>query len=160
MYFLKRVKHLLYGFSYLIKSKFIFRNPLNSDIIIFDPISAKELELIFSESKPFLLNSRINLIREIYISEQIILFMLKNFFKRSIKQNYLLIIINLINPKVLVTNIDTSKDFHILAKILHKKIRFISLQQGDRSMPDGPYSDTKKFNLNTLESISFNNFDK
>lgn len=162
MYFLKRVKHLLYGFRYLIKSKFIFRNPLNSDIIIFDPISAKELELIFSESKPFLLNSRINLIREIYISEQIILFMLKNFFKRSIKQNYLLIIINLINPKVLVTNIDTSKDFHILAKILHKKIRFISLQQGDRSMPDGPYSDTKKFNLNNYfipEFFVFSDYD-
>ena len=42
--------------------------------------------------------------------------------------------IHIINPKILITRIDTSKDFHILSKILYKKIKCISLLQGDRTL--------------------------
>jgi len=100
-----------------------------------------------------LLNNRIEQINEIYISRNIIFFLIKNFFKYSLKINYLLALIKITNPKIMITRIDTSSDFHILSKILYKKIFCISLQQGSRDRPDGrnirinpiAKSDIKKF---------------
>ena len=41
-------------------------------------------------------------------------------------------IINLVNPKVVLTFHDNSPKFHDLAKIFHKKISFIAIQQAAR----------------------------
>ena len=53
---------------------------------------------------------------------------MKNIFKRSLKQNYLTALIKVIAPKIVITHIHGSKDFHIVSKILNNKIKFIAIQ--------------------------------
>ena len=54
--------------------------------------------------------------------------MIKNIFKRSLKQNYLTVLIKIISPISVITHISDSKDFHIISKILNEKIKFIAIQ--------------------------------
>ena len=54
--------------------------------------------------------------------------MIKNFFKRSLKQNYLTALIKVIAPKIVITHISDSEDFHVVSKILNNKIQFIAIQ--------------------------------
>lgn len=116
------------------KAKFIFNEPKKADIIIFDYNASKGLAEVLESLNYACLSNRIEEIQKIFITKKIILFIMKNFFKRSLKVNYLLCLIRIINPKILITRIDTSKDFHILSKILYKKIKCISLLQGDRTL--------------------------
>jgi surface carbohydrate biosynthesis protein len=59
--------------------------------------------------------------------------MLRNFFKRSLKQNYLCSLIEIIRPKNIVTFIDNSTDFFIIAKIFKdRNIKFIAIQNAHR----------------------------
>ena len=100
-----------------LKCKFIFSEPKKSKIVILDAVYSYELVDILRKYKPLLLNNRIEQINEIYISRNIIFFLIKNFFKYSLKINYLLALIKITNPKIMITRIDTSSDFHILSKI-------------------------------------------
>ena len=130
----KFFRKLILFLKLFFKAKFIFSEPKQSDIIIFDAKSSKGIADVLKKFDCFHLLNRIEEIDKIYISKTILIFMFENFFKRSLKINYLLILINIINPKILITRIDTSKDFHILSKIIYKKIRCISLLQGDRTL--------------------------
>lgn len=118
----------------IIKAKFIFDEPNKADIIIFDSRASKGLSEVLKSFNHTFLSNRIEEIQKVFITKKIILFILENFFKRSLKINYLLCLIHIINPRILITRIDTSKDFHILSKILYKKIKCISLLQGDRTL--------------------------
>lgn len=144
---LKKIKKLFL----LLKAKYIFKNPKNYDVIIFDKKSSINLGVVFSKIKYTFLSNRVEEIEEIFISHKILTFIFKNFFKRSLKINYLLAVIKIINPKILITRIDTSKDFHALSRLIYKQIRCISLQQGDRTLilPGGKIEtlDVKKKDL-------------
>ena len=58
--------------------------------------------------------------------------MILNYFKRSIKLNYLIALIININPKIVLTFIDNSKEFHFLSKFFNKKIQFLAFQNATR----------------------------
>lgn len=153
-------------FFLLTKAKFVFKEPNHTKVVIIDPISSVDIVKALKKFNPFLLNNRIEQINKIYISIKIITFLIKNLFKRSLKINYFLALINVINPKVLVTRIDTSRDFSILSKILYKKIHCISLQQGMRLLPDNKNlhrTDTPKKDIKNYfipEFFVFSNSDK
>ena len=86
--------------------------------------------------------------------------MLCNFFKRSIKQNYLMIIIRIINPKFVLTLIDNSFDFHMTAKLLkNTRIKFIAIQNASRGdVIYQPLEITRKFFI--PEFYCFSDLDK
>lgn len=114
----KRVK-FMYG---LIKKK---------KIIIFDDITG-ELSFFFKKKDFFLINSRLININKLYFNINILKFIILNYFKRSIKLNYLIALISNIDPKIVVTFIDNSKEFHYLSKYFNKKIRFLAIQNATR----------------------------
>ena len=169
MHFLKKINIYIDKLkklsTILINAKIIFQNPIKKKIIIFDLRSSNELSQILEKKNIFFLANRIEEIKEIYVTKEIILFLIKNIFKRSIKINYLLKLIIIIDPKIIITRTDTSKDFHILSKILYKKIKCISLQQGSRFLlgknplgDDSPASVIKKYFI--PEFFVFSKFDK
>jgi len=153
----------------LSNARFFFKNPNSADIIIFDKKGSEIFKKIFYKNKikfHFLAN-RLEDIKKIYISKKIIIFIIKNIFNYSLKICYLGGVISAIKPKVIITRIDTSRDFHILSKIFFKKIKCISLQQGDRTptspggtniISDTSYQDLKKFFI--PEFYIFSEYDK
>ena len=72
------------------KAKFIFNEPKKADIIIFDYNASKGLAEVLESLNYACLSNRIEEIQKIFITKKIILFIMKNFFKRSLKVNYLL----------------------------------------------------------------------
>lgn len=164
---IKKILRIFKFFNLLFKVSFKFNNPEKADIIIFDYIYSKKIKNIFIKQniKLHLLEVRYKEIKEIYLSKDLIIFFLKNIFKFSIKINYLISLINIIKPKLIITRIDTSKDFQIIAKIFHKKIKCISLQQGSRFLlgknplgDDSPENIIKKYFI--PEFFVFSEFDK
>ena len=114
------------------KINFVFSKIDKKEIIIFDDITG-ELSFIFSKKKNyFLMNPRLQKIDKIYINYSIIKFVLFNFFKRKIKLNYLIALINIIDPKIILTYIDNSQDFHTLSKFFNKKKNFLTIQNASR----------------------------
>lgn len=152
-----RLKHLIiYFFKYILKGKFYFKNPTKSSIVIFDskfPGSFYLNQLLFHK-KALIFPTRAEEINELYISLKIITFIIKNYFKRSIKQNYLLILIQIINPKLVITYTDNSPDFYIISKFLKKKIRFIAFQQASREHRHRPQSFAKKIFIPEYHCLS------
>ena len=94
--------------NFLFKKKFNFKEPSQKEIIVFDDENFRILNNIFSKQNYFILATRIERIKEIYISKKIFLYILRNLFKRSLKQNYLSSLIEIIQPKTIVTFIDNS----------------------------------------------------
>lgn len=117
----------------LLNSKIIFEEPKKKKIIIFDKYSEPVIKKIIKPRSFFTLATRPKHFENIYISKKIIFYLIRNFFKQSIKVNYLTILIKIVDPKIIVTLIDQSLDFYIIAKIFDKKnISFIALQNSYR----------------------------
>ena len=115
------------------KINFVFSKIDKKEIIIFDDITG-EVSFIFSKEKNyFLMSPRLQNIDKIYINYSIIKFVLFNFFKRKIKLNYLIALINIIDPKIILTYIDNSQDFHTLSKFFNKKKKFLAIQNATRA---------------------------
>ena len=109
-------------FFYLIqKVNFIFKNPSKRDLIIYDTSNTFELLQILPNNNYGEITTRIDNIKNIHITKKILFYIILNFFKRSLKQNYIAALIESISPKLVVTNIVSSTDFHITAKIFEKK---------------------------------------
>ncbi len=120
------------------KINFKLTNPKKKQIILFDGESYRDLKYVLEKFDYFLLENRKHRIYEIYISPIVILCFLSNyllfFFKnRNPHTIYLLTIINLINPKVIITSICNSGKFHDLARLLDKKFFFLAIQNSSRS---------------------------
>ena len=116
----------------LIKSKIFFKLK-KKNIIIYDCINSYELSKILDKKNYFILSSRKTTIKNIYLTKNIAIFLIKNFFKRGTKLNYMISVIKEINPKIVITNIDNSVEFSLLAKYFHKKIKFIAVQGANRN---------------------------
>ena len=116
-------------FNLISSSEFIYGEPKKKNIIIYDSQNMDQLLQVVPNQDYEIISNRINEIKKIYISKKVIIFMIKNFFKRSIKQNYIAALIKTISPKVVITNVENSSDFHISAKIFSdSKIKFLAVQ--------------------------------
>jgi surface carbohydrate biosynthesis protein len=111
---------------------FIFKNPKSTKIVILDAQTTYFIKKIIPKNSYQILSTRIDQINNIYLTKEIFLFLLKNFFKRSLKKNYLLALIILISPKIIITHIDNSEDFYYLSKSLFKNFKFIAIQNANR----------------------------
>jgi len=115
-------------FTLCLRCKFFFQDPKHSEFVIFDSVNTKSVEKILPNKNYVIISTRIEQINEIYVSKKIIFFIIKNFFKRSLKQNYLTVLIKVIAPKIVITHVSDSHDFHTVSKILHNKIQFVAIQ--------------------------------
>jgi surface carbohydrate biosynthesis protein len=126
-------RKIIFIFNFSIKNKFYWKFPPEQEIIIFDDENIDVLKKIFTKQDYFILPTRLNKIKVIYICKEILFYLIKNFFRRSIKQNYLVSLIKIIKPKKVITFIDNSEDFFLVSKILkNENIRFIAIQNSHR----------------------------
>ena len=141
----------------ILKVKFIFKNPKKYDVIIYDCELTEYLERVLEEKSFYIISTRVHKIKKIYLSLNILKYIISNFSKRSLKQNYLLAIINIISPKIIITHIDNSVDFYITAKAFeNSKIKFLAIQNSSR---EGVMEDLKNKNFKS-EFLGFSNYDK
>ena len=125
------MRRLLSILRLILRAKLIFKNPDNSKIIVFDDTTIKDFNNILLKSKYFLLKCRIENIVHIYFSLEILKKIIKN-YKGNVMTAYLLSVIELVNPKIIITHIDNSIKFSEIAKKLYKKIHFIAIQNAYR----------------------------
>ena len=157
----KRVNHILkFVFKYLVNGTIYFKNPKKNKVIIFDSKypGSFYLRYLFLKKITHIIPTRAEEIKEIHLTKEVIKYILKNFFKRSLKQNYLIILIKLINPKIVVTYTDNSPDFYLISKLLRNEIRFIAFQQGTRSLRRQPVRYGKEIFIPEFYCLS--NWDK
>ena len=133
------MKKIIVIFKLILNSKFIFKTPEKCDLIIFDDDSVHDIDICLSKFNFFVLQTRLPsshdslvpkevTIYKIYFSYKILKKILKNCLKGNLFTVYLVSLIELIEPKVVITTIDISFKFSDVAKILEKKIHFIAIQ--------------------------------
>ena len=126
---IEKIKKFLYLFS---NAKLEFSNPPKKNIIIFDDTSIEDFKHVLQKRKYFILSTRFNKIKKIYISYKIIFFFFK-YFNYNLFSSYLIALIKVIKPKIVMTTIDNSFKFHEIAEILApEKINFIAVQNAAR----------------------------
>ena len=135
-------------FFFVEKKKFVIFDCVNSDII----------SEILPKDQTFIISARVNLINKILINFKNIFFLIQNFFLRSMQLNYYISLINQLKPKFVITTIDNSINFSILAKYFENKIKFIAIQNGTRSDIFENKSDNNK-KLYFTHYFGFSNFD-
>jgi len=126
------MKKLTLVLKLILRAKFIFKTPKKNDLIIFDKESVIDLNNCLSKFNFFVLQTRLENIDEIYFSYKILKKIFKNYFKGNLFTVYLVSLIELIRPRVVITNIDNSFKFSDIAKILEKKTNFIAIQNAVR----------------------------
>ncbi len=125
------IRKILLIFKILLKAKYIFSNPKIKKILIFDGNTSKELRHVLSGYNYSILETRINRVREIYLSKEIFYSFINN-LQKNIFNSYLLSIIEQINPRIIFTYIDNSYRFSEFSKLRGNKYKFIALQNGAR----------------------------
>ena len=158
--FKKIIRNSFIFFKLLLFSKFVFKDPAQKKIIIFDCEGAAHLEILLKDYNFLSLSVRTNKMKTIYISKKIILYMLKNFFKKSLKQNYLICFLKIVDPKVVVTMIDNSRDFYIIAKALKNNIKLIAVQGAHRGLEFITQNSRNKIKAFIPEFLCFSDYDK
>ena len=119
------------------KIKIIFNKPYQKNLIVFDDTSFNDLKYLLKDKDYFLLSVRSNMIKKIYINKKIILILLKNYKKLNLYSNriwtaYLVSLIQLIEPKLVITHIDNSLKFSDVSKFLQNKYNFLTIQNAAR----------------------------
>ena len=157
-FFLKIFRKIFIIFTIFTNSTIIFKDPEKKYNVLFDNDLINITKNLFTQKNYFVLNSRIESINKIYLSKKIINFILINFFKRSIKINYLISLINVINPKNVVTLTDNSIDFFYLNKYFVKSgINFFCIQNSHKYFKGSSEINKKRFISNYLV---FGDFEK
>ena len=132
---LKLLRKLRIIINLLINGKLIFSKPPNFEYLIFDDVASEEVGKIMPTSIYFALPTRIEKFKNVYISKEIIFYLIKNFFRNSIKVNYLCCLIKIIKPKTVVTIADISLDFSLVSSILKNSgIKFLAIQDSYRQV--------------------------
>ena len=122
-------RRFLFILKLFYKIKFILKNPEKHELVIFDDISLCDLENLISEYNFFVQQNRIERITKIYLTFKVIKYFFKN-YNGNIMTAYLVSLLEIIRPKIVLTNIHNSLKFFDLARILDKKIIFIAIQNG------------------------------
>jgi len=115
----------------LLNAKYVFHEPEKEDLLIFDGESLNQLKYILPSFKYQVIETRINRIKEIYITPKIFFSTIRN-IKTNILNSYLLTLVDIIKPKVVFTFIDNSEKFSEFAALRKKKYKFVALQNGAR----------------------------
>ncbi len=119
--------------SLFLRAQFIFNSPEKKNNIIIDGSMHHFTKFLVKKNNYHILETRIKLLKKIYITREIIFYLIKNFNKNSLKINYLVILIKIIKPNNVITLIDNSFDFFMVAKILFKdEINFYAFQNATR----------------------------
>tara|TARA_Y100000385_G_C13046572_1_gene617772 strand:- start:418 stop:1689 length:1272 start_codon:yes stop_codon:yes gene_type:complete len=150
--FFRKIKAII---ALLLKCSIKFQDPIKRENIIFDKESSEIIEKVLRKSDYMVLPTRIKHFKEIFISKKILYLFFKNFFKRSLKINYLSCLIDIMEPKRIITAIDTSIDFFKISKIFRKKgVKTIAIQSSTKH--DGHLS----FNFDVEEYFTLGEFEK
>ena len=108
---LNAIKKLLRIFDltkFLLSKKISFSYPKKKEIIILDDVSSVDIIPLVKEYYYSVLPVRKDHIKEINLSFPLLKLMISKFFKTKLKNNYLTSIIQIINPKLVITFIDNS----------------------------------------------------
>ncbi len=133
IFFLRIFRKVFLILKILFNTKIYFKEPEKNYNILFDDDLFYVTKNLFRRKNYFVLVSRIENLDKIYISKKIVFFIIKNFFKRSIKINYFISIINIIKPKNIITLTDNSIEFFILNKFFSKSnIDFYCIQNSHK----------------------------
>ena len=125
------MRRLLLIFKLLLKAKFVFRNPQEHKLVIFDDESYMDMKNFIFNYNFFLLQTRAKNINKVYLSFQIIKYFFKH-YNGNIMTAYLSSLLEIVRPKVVLTKIDNSLKFFDIAKIFDNKINFVAIQNGAR----------------------------
>ena len=148
-------------FNYIIQKRIKIKlNKLqNKNILVFDGTSNRDLEFLLEEFDFVVLENRFERIKEVNLSRKTIFELIKNFLKLILKNEkfslsnlYFYTVIKLIKPKVVITSIDNSLQFHQLAKLLHNEISFFAIQNANRL----DYLNNEYNMKNSLSNIDYN----
>ena len=132
--YIKILRKFLTIIELLKKIKIIWINPKEFEYIIFDDQSLGVIDKILPPKSFFVITSRVENLKEIYLTKEVIKYIFKNIFNNSIKINYITCLIKLIKPKKIITLVDNSVDFHIIYKLFHKSdISFYAIQNAFRN---------------------------
>jgi surface carbohydrate biosynthesis protein len=115
----------------LLKSKIKLKDPNKYKIVVYDDVEIGNFNQILKNYDYFTLKTRVQNIDEIYITPNIIKRFIKN-FNGNLMTSYLTSLIEVINPKIVITFIDNSFKFSEIAKKLHNKIHFLAIQNAYR----------------------------
>ena len=154
---MKLAKLILYIISKKIKIK--LNRIENSKILIFDGTSVQDLEFLLEKYEYTVLENRFWRIKEINLSLKTSVELIKNLISLTLNRKrislsnlYLYTIIKLVKPKVIITSVDNSLQFHQLAKLLHEKIVFFAIQNANRL----DYLNNEYNIKNSLSNIDYN----
>ena len=111
----------------IINSKIFFKNPPKKKLLIFDIGVPALTQSILKHFDHFVYEDRGYMIKKIYISLDIIKYMICN-LKFGLKNAYTIAIIKLVNPNLILTVINEQRNFLFLAKVLNKEFNFLILQ--------------------------------
>jgi surface carbohydrate biosynthesis protein len=123
--------NLLILIRLILKSKIQLKRLKKTDLIIFDEQSVFDLRNIIPNFNYFVLQTRSTNINKIYFNLEIFFKLIKN-YNGNIFTAYLTSIIQVVNPKIVITTIDNSIKFFEISKIFEKKIKFIAIQNAAR----------------------------
>ena len=118
-------------FKILFFAKFSFSIPKNREIIVFDDTSIEQLKPIIKNFNYFILETRFENLKNIYITKKIICSTFQN-VKIGFFNSYLLSLIEQVNPQLVITFIDNSHKFSNFAKIKKDDHKFVAIQNGAR----------------------------
>ena len=160
-FFYKPLRKINIILNLIKNSNFIFKNPKKKNIIIYDCEGTINLLKVVPDKNYEIISTRVDRMEKIYITKNIIFYIIKNFFKKSLKQNYIAALVKDISPKIVLTNIDKSSDFHITAKIFkYSDIKFLAVQSSGLEGSDFMKETKAGKNFFIPEFLCFSNFDK
>ncbi len=130
--FIKKVLRI-YSLTKLLLSKRIsFASPKKKEIVILDDVGSDNIIPLVKKYDFLILPVRKDRIKEINLSFPMLKLMVSKFFITKLKNNYLTSIIQLIDPKLVVTFIDNSIEYYDAAKFFNKKKNFLAIQNASR----------------------------
>ena len=135
----------------LIEGKIKFKTPKNFDLVIYDIKTLNDMNFFFKKYNYFVIETRIDILKELYISPKIIFYLLKN-YTGSLSNAYILSLLEIIKPKVVLTRVDNSIKFSTIAKVCEKKYVFLAIQSAART----DYTWNNFFYKTKKVDISFN----
>lgn len=155
LYYLKKIILII---------KKIFKNeikinygiPKNLQLVVYNSDSMNQLEFALEEKKFIVIDLRLVQLKNIYISLNLILKICLNLFRFKLSTNYFYSILKIINPPVVLTTCDNHRDFFEISKLLDDKIKFIAIQNANRTDYErNELSYKKKITLKNLNTEFF-----
>ncbi len=118
--------------------------PKDLQLVVYNSYSMNQLKFAIEDKKFIVIDLRLVQLKNIYISLNLILRIFLNLFRFKLSTNYFYSILTIINPPVVLTTCDNHKDFFEISRLLEKKIKFIAIQNANRTDYERNDHDYKK----------------